>query len=170
MDGSSFGRAGTGDAGQRAGVSQAQTNCSSCRRNEAASGCAATVDPESGIVLTHRIGWFCDDFVAERSLAELVSGRSEPARERPSRAGSLPQGGLTGNRVSTRFVLPSGQPLNTCGLTRSCGRSPSRALRRLASARLAIASRVSWVADPMWGKVTAFLSWNSGESLRGSFS
>lgn len=61
------------------------------------------------------------------------------------------------------------QPLNTCGLTRSCGRSPSNALRKLASARWAMASRVSWVAEPIWGRVTAFLSWNRGESLSGSF-
>ena len=42
---------------------------SSCRACEATSDCAAIVNAENSVYLTHRVSWFYDDFVAGRSLA-----------------------------------------------------------------------------------------------------
>ena len=90
---------------------------------EAASGLvrhcdAAAVKPDIAVVQVNPGLRFYGRFATGRSLARLVSGyRSEPARERPSRVGSLPQGGLTGSRVSTGRRVPLGREF-PCGKPR----------------------------------------------------
>ena len=56
------------------------------------------------------------------------------------------------------------QPTHAPAFTRFTGRSPTNAANRLSTAQCAIASRVSWVAEPMCGVATTLSSCNSGES------
>jgi len=56
------------------------------------------------------------------------------------------------------------QPCQAAGFTRFTGFSPAKAASRLSTAHLAIASRVSCVAEPMCGVATTLFSCNNGES------
>ncbi len=73
--------------GRKEGVKKQEGGIRSCRRNEAAFGDAVVVNPVGTVCLKHRIGWFYDDCVAERSLRSSAAATTSAQQRRVQHLG-----------------------------------------------------------------------------------
>ena len=68
------------------------------------------------------------------------------------------------SQASQLFALVLCQCRHAPGFARFTGFSPANAARRFSTAHLAIASRVSWVAEPICGVATTLFNRNNGDA------
>ena len=106
-----------------------------------------------------------DRGASARSASPASPSREQapsPQVQRHTKVVYLPMA-IAGKPAST-FALVLCQCRHAPGFTRFTGFSPANAAKRFSTAHLAIASRVSWVAEPICGVATTLFNRNNGDA------